>query len=196
MSHTRLEPASTFVPPALLGHQPPRPPSRGAVRTGDHLKGLRLKAAVLPYPKIYAKLARELFQTVHGQGVRVRVVNRTVPEFFTALKEGNVDLVLGRWYAHYPDADSFFFQLFDSKVGYLREFYSPPKVQRLIALGRKEKDPNLRRSIYLELEDMLSKNAVLLPLFHEQVYRFVRPGLKGLKFTFSYPTVAYESLSL
>jgi hypothetical protein len=41
----------------------------------------------------------------------------------------------------------------------------------------------------------VQKDALVMPLFHEQVYRFARPEVEGLDITFSTPpVVAYEKL--
>jgi hypothetical protein len=37
---------------------------------------------------------------------------------------------------------------------------------------------------------------MVLPLFHEQAYRFARPELQGLTVSFGIPTVAYDALRL
>jgi hypothetical protein len=38
------------------------------------------------------------------------------------------------------------------------------------------------------------REALLLPLFHEQVYHFSRPEVEGLSVSFGAPTVAYDEL--
>jgi ABC-type transport system substrate-binding protein len=188
-----VSPSTSMIPPALLGQQPAR--SRSAARAGSRLPGdLDLRAAVMPIPREYPRVARELFRVLRKAGVRVRTVNETVPDFFSALEEGTVDLLVGRWSASYPDADSFFHQLYDPRVGYLRKFYGNEELDRLVTMSRAEFDPAIRRSLFLEIENLLFRDAVLLPLFHERLSRFLRPELRGLKLSFSYPTVAYEEL--
>jgi hypothetical protein len=43
---------------------------------------------------------------------------------------------------------------------------------------------------------VIAREALLVTLFHEQVYRFVQPDVEGLSLGFSLPTVAYEKLSV
>ncbi len=38
--------------------------------------------------------------------------------------------------------------------------------------------------------------AIVLPLFHEQAYRFARPEVEGFELTFASPHVVYEKLGL
>ena len=101
-------------------------------------------------------------------------------------------MVIGRWLADYPDTDTFF-------QGLLRNAWAhvgSPDLDDLINRGRTETDPAARHALYQEIETILHRDAVLLPLFHEQVYRFARPELEGLAVSFTYPTVAYEMLQL
>jgi hypothetical protein len=41
-----------------------------------------------------------------------------------------------------------------------------------------------------------AREAILLPLFYERDYRFVRPEVEGLQLNISWPTVAYEKRSV
>jgi peptide/nickel transport system substrate-binding protein len=71
-----------------------------------------------------------------------------------------------------------------------------PEIDRLAARGRAEIDPRSRHSIYRQVEEIIARDALLIPLFHEQVYRFVQPDVEGLSLGFSSQTVAYEKLSI
>ena len=62
--------------------------------------------------------------------------------------------------------------------------------------GLAESDPGVRHAVYREVEEMIAREALLLPLFHDQLYRFGRPELEGLEISFSPPYVDYASLSL
>jgi hypothetical protein len=57
-------------------------------------------------------------------------------------------------------------------------------------------EPRDRHAIYRQVEEIVAREALLVPLFHEQSYRFGRPELEGLRVGFASPTVAYETLSL
>jgi ABC-type oligopeptide transport system substrate-binding subunit len=54
----------------------------------------------------------------------------------------------------------------------------------------------LRHDIYQEAEQFIARRALLLPLFHEQTYRFARPEIQDFEVSFSLQTVPYEKLSL
>ena len=106
-----------------------------------------------------------------------------------------VDFDLGRWIADFPDTDTFLHAL-HSAEGTWGSFCGTPEIDRLIERGRIETRPELRHEIYREAEEIIAKRALLLPLFHEQTYRFARPKVGGFEITFSLETVPYEELWL
>jgi ABC-type transport system substrate-binding protein len=69
-------------------------------------------------------------------------------------------------------------------------------MDRLCIRGRTETRPELRHDIYQEAEQLIARHAVLLPLFHEQTYRFARPEVQDFEVGFSIQTVPYEKLWL
>jgi ABC-type oligopeptide transport system substrate-binding subunit len=110
------------------------------------------------------------------------------------MKNASVDLVVARWSADYPDPDTFV-HIVQSHEGLHGRLCGSPEIDRLIQRGREETAPAVRHAIYRQIEEILAEQALLLPLFHEQVYRFSRPELAGLALSFGSATVAYEELS-
>jgi ABC-type oligopeptide transport system substrate-binding subunit len=100
-------------------------------------------------------------------------------------------MIIGRWLADYPDTDTFF-----SGLRYSWALVGSPDLDERINRGRTESDPAARHALYLELEAILRRDTILVPLFHEQVYRIARPELEGMTVSFTYPTLAYETLHL
>ena len=66
----------------------------------------------------------------------------------------------------------------------------------LFARGRSETFSSARHAIYRQIEEIIAREALLVPLFHEQVYRFSRPDVQGLSLSYWLPAVTYENLSL
>jgi len=70
-----------------------------------------------------------------------------------------------------------------------------PEIDRLTDEGRAETDPRTRHSLYRKVEDLIAKDALLLPLFHDQVYAFARPEVEGFdRVGQASPTIYYEEL--
>jgi peptide/nickel transport system substrate-binding protein len=143
----------------------------------------------------YAHLARELATAFAERGVRLRVVNKTMAEYEDAITRGTVDLAVGRWGADYPDADTFVYIL-HSTGGFLGRMCGSAEIDRLAERGREEAAPVQRHALYRQVEETLAREALLLPLFHEQAYRFAQPDVGGLNVSFGIPLVAYEELHL
>jgi len=116
-----------------------------------------------------------------------------MPEYLGAHARATADLYIGRWNADYPDADTFA-SIFQSDTGFLGRVCGSPEMDRLIARARTESIPSVRHALYRELEETLAREAVILPLFHEQAYRFGRPEIEGLSLGLGFPTVAMEEL--
>jgi ABC-type oligopeptide transport system substrate-binding subunit len=143
----------------------------------------------------YAALAREVSRFFREQRIIIRPVNKTMDEWREAVLQGSVDLVIGRWAADYPDADSFA-NILATKEGLLGQLCGSTEVDRLIVRGRSETSPAARHAVYRQIEEIIARDRLLLPLFHEQTYRFARPEVEGLALSYGGMTVDYASLGI
>jgi ABC-type transport system substrate-binding protein/serine/threonine protein kinase len=199
-------PASGLIPPGLLGYAPssgrPDVDSKGtaSAQSSDKTTSrdmVEVTALVHPtFESEYAALIKELNQIFREMGFSIRPLNKTMAEYVAMRRKHDMDLVIGRWASDYPDADTFVYGVMQTQEGFLGPFSGTPEIDELAERGRAEIDPRLRHSIYRQVEEIIARDALLLPLFHEQVYRFVQPEVEGLSLGFSLPTVAYEKLSV
>ena len=143
----------------------------------------------------YAGFFNELKSTLATLGIEFESVTKTNAEFLEVTHRGDADFFVGRWGADYPDADSFVYTL-NSHEGFLGRLCGGQELDRLIADGRVEPDPAARHTIYRRIEEKLAREAILLPLFFEKVYRFARPEVEGLELTYAHPNVHYENLRI
>ncbi|HKZ80866.1 MAG TPA: BREX system ATP-binding domain-containing protein [Pyrinomonadaceae bacterium] len=190
-------PAQGLIPPGLLGHDssltprtstglPPLPEQRSAE--------VELSAVLNPvFFGEFAAMSRAFANSLREQRVKLRVVNKTMEEWLDFCGKANVDLVVGRWAADYPDPDTFA-TILASKEGLLGQLCGSPELDRLIERGRAETSPTARHGIYRQIEELIARECLLLPLFHEQTYRFARPEVEGLSLSYSAPAVDYASL--
>ena len=144
----------------------------------------------------YVALLKELNEIFREMGFLIRPLNRTMAEYVEMRKKHDMDLVIGRWASDYPDADTFVYGVMQTAEGFMGHFCGCPEIDQLAERGRAEIDPRIRHSIYRQVEEVIARDALLVTLFHEQVYRFVQPDVEGLSLGFSLPTVAYEKLSV
>ncbi|HTR03412.1 MAG TPA: ABC transporter substrate-binding protein [Thermoanaerobaculia bacterium] len=185
-------PAHGLIPPGLLGYSAAGPAS-GARASGDSAasdssveatvsrESVDLVAAVHPiFFGEFSNYFRELGDAFRELGYRLRPANRTMAEYLKLSDAGNADLDVGRWTADYPDTDTFLYGCLHSSSGAYRNYLSSPELDRLAEQGRVETDPRVRHSIYRQAEDLLARDALMVPLFHDQVYCFARPEVEGL----------------
>ncbi|MHC4956210.1 MAG: ABC transporter substrate-binding protein [Planctomycetota bacterium] len=188
-------PASGLIPPGLLGHDPTARAS--AAHIGADAEPIELVAAV--HPLFHGKFAALWDAVLHAFkqiGVTVKTANTDVPGFVKAIEDASVDIIVGRWVGDYPDADSFMHGLLNSSEGFLGKLCGSDEINARIAAGRAELDPAARHATYRGIEEVISREGLMLPLFHEQIYRFARPEVEGLNVSYWVPAVRYEDLRI
>ncbi len=189
-------PAHGLIPPGLLGYETPRGTTGSGALPRILDEPIELTAVTNAiFTSRYLDLTTELLETMKRMGARVNLETVSPDELFHAQSSGSVDMVINAWVADYPDADSFARGLLHSEDGVLGAMLGSKQLDALVERGRIETDPSVRHGVYRQMEDLLIREAVLLPLFHPRNYRIARPELEGLAITsYTYPSVAYESL--
>ncbi|HEY3204104.1 MAG TPA: ABC transporter substrate-binding protein [Thermoanaerobaculia bacterium] len=196
-------PAHGLIPPGLLGYSAAGPGSSGkaflasdsSVEATVSRETVELAAAV--HPILFGEFSaflRELVEAFREIGFLIRPINKTMAEYLDLSNRGDADLDIGRWNADYPDADTFVHGVVHSEAGAFGRYLGEPELDRLAEQGRAETDPRIRHSIYRRVEELIARDALLLPLFHDQVYCFTRPEVEGLTALGQNPVVAYENL--
>lgn len=181
-------PAHGLIPPGLLGHSESSEPTYE--RTSRQTL-LALKAVILPaFQGSYRGLWENLEERLLQQGWDIE----THPLPPRQAVEKDSDLLAFRWVADYPDTDGFLGRLLHSEDGVLSDFIRHPEIDRLLLEGRRETDPSIRHNLYQQVEEVVAREVLIIPLFHEQMYRFLAPHLQGFRFALHMPEVHYEEL--
>jgi ABC-type transport system substrate-binding protein len=192
-------PAAGLIPPGLLGHDSSYTPrAQGEAVTGKEKQSGEIELTAVVNPVFfgeYAAFTREIARALREHSIKVRIVNKTMEEWLEAVAAGSVDCVLGRWVADFPDADTFASML-ASKGGLLGTVCGLPEIDRLIIRGRSETSPAARHAVYRQLEEIIVRERQILPLFHEQAYRFARPEIEGMALSYDALTLDYANLSI
>lgn len=195
-------PAERLISAGLLGHDPPSRRRGDGASSSSHaaaaaeLAGLELEMSVHPvfrgqYRQVWKSLRHHLGQA----GLVVRAEEGTLEQVLRQVQGGAVDLVAARRLAAYPDPDAFV-GIFHSREGLFGNLLCSQGLDRLIEKGRRETDPSIRHSIYREIEHLLRREELVIPLFDEQTYCFVQPEIRGLRLRLAWPKIAYEELYL
>lgn len=185
-------PAHSLIPPGLLGYEAKQ---RKNITEDSNFGTTELRVLIGGiYDGPYSSLAKELFATIENKGFRTKLDSRKLEQVDLNHLGSEVDLFLTRWFGDYPDPDTFFHGLLHSKEGFHGAISGTPEMDQLIMKGRSETRPQLRHNIYQEAEQYLVKHAILLPLFHEQTYRFANSAIEDFELTLAIQTVPYEKL--
>ncbi|MCP4653816.1 MAG: protein kinase [bacterium] len=188
-------PAHGIIPPGLLGYEADKRARERVPQIDKTVCSVRLRALHHPvFAGQYALFWERLCEAAGEAGLEIESECGSPAEVLRLAREAKADLVAYRWVADYPDTDGFIGNLLHSGEGSLAGIASAPEIDRLIERGRSETDPALRHIIYREIEETLEREALLIPLFHEQIYRFCHPGVRGFRFGVSTPEVLYEEL--
>jgi len=196
-------PANGLIPPGLLGYVSKprsRPQTSGQASSAHTVSREMIEVTAVANPIMFGEFGaftKELTQAFREMGYSIRVVNKTMAEYIEAgSTAARTDIIIGRWVADYPDADTFAQGVLHSREGVYGRYCGIPEIDALTERGRSEIDPRTRESIYREVEEIVAREALMIPLFHEQVYRFARPEVEGLALGFGQPSVQYENLSI
>ncbi|MHC4940725.1 MAG: ABC transporter substrate-binding protein [Planctomycetota bacterium] len=188
-------PAHGLIPPGLLGYDPSYSREPRTPRSGRTLAGVKLKTAIHPlFMGKYSAVRDRFLEVLADLGAEVEQVNEGIADYLHAADNRTVDFILGRWLGDFADTDSFVHGGLNSREGGFGRLSGTEEVDALAERGRAESDPGTRHSLYRQIEEIIARDALLIPLFHEQVYRFAQPNLDGLTVSFGAPTVDYANL--
>jgi len=85
------------------------------------------------------------------------------------------------WIADYPDPASFLTTLFHSGSPDNYTGYANPMVDALLDEAGVEADIDRRAALYLDAQQIIIDDGVLIPLYHGVSYMVVRPDVHGLE---------------
>jgi peptide/nickel transport system substrate-binding protein len=96
--------------------------------------------------------------------------------------KGKATFFRGSWIADYPDAESFlsvFYGNVPAPPNYTR--FRNAEFDSLYTLSLKETDQTKRFALYQALDRIVIEEAPIVPLYYDEVLRFVRTGVTGLE---------------
>ncbi len=96
--------------------------------------------------------------------------------------KGKATFFRGSWIADYPDAESFlsvFYGEVPAPPNYTR--FKNAEFDSLYTLSLKETDQTKRFALYQAMDRIVIEEAPIVPLYYDEVLRFVRKGVTGLE---------------
>lgn len=143
--------------------------------------------ATIPKPLIYGASGSlgVIMRGVYARDLQVQleVIAIDWPEYLQGLSARRYPAFEISWIADYPDPENFLAVLFGTGGGENYTGYRNPAVDRLLASAAVETDPGKRRQLYLDAQQLILNDAVVIPVSHSIDYTLVKPYVKGLVIT-------------
>lgn len=184
--------AETIVPPGVFGH---RPTGKGLafnveeakrlMAEAGHANGQGLPTLTLTHRegRVDIKLVAEAVATMLKQNLNMPVEVRAM-EWRAYLEDYNNSkhqIYHMRWAADFLDAQNFLSHMLTTNGPENRMGYSNPEYDRLCAAADRELDPEKRKALYAQAEDIVLQDAIWVPLFYQRDLELHAPGLSGMR---------------
>ncbi|HUR82923.1 MAG TPA: ABC transporter substrate-binding protein [Thermoanaerobaculia bacterium] len=137
-----------------------------------------------------------LIEDLAAIGIKVNVTMHSATEASAPRQErGHGLLYMANWYADFPDSDNFFFIFFHSDATSIRGlYYTRPDLDAKILEARRSNDVEHRASIYRSLNELVLREAPIVPMFHERLFVLHKPEVRGVRTSLVPPPVRYHDI--
>lgn len=196
--------AQSLLPPGLLGYDaglrgfsydPDR--ARDLLRKAGYGSGFTTEYRTWDTDEFNnSGLIPQMVEDFEAIGVHVNVTRHSPTDASAPrAQRGHGLIYCANWYADFPDSDNFFYIFFHSEASSIRGlYYHRPEVDAQIIEARRSNDVEKRRSIYRDLNQMVIREAVPIPLFHERLFVLHKPSIRGVRTSLVPPPVRYHDV--
>ncbi|MEG4234866.1 ABC transporter substrate-binding protein [Microcoleus sp. Pol11C3] len=125
--------------------------------------------------------------------MQVEINSVESPTLFQNIEKGIYPAVLVDWSADFFDADNYIQPFLDCATGSEAEgcskgqsqgqgsFYYSDRVNQLIDKERKETNPETRKALFAEIQDILGQDVPFIPLWQDKDYTFAQNSISGVR---------------
>jgi peptide/nickel transport system substrate-binding protein len=125
--------------------------------------------------------------------MQVEINSVESPTLFQNIEKGIYPAVLVDWYADFFDADNYIQPFLDCATGSVAggcekgasqgqgSFYYSDRVNQLIDKQRKEPNPQTRKALFAEIQDILGQDVPFIPLWQDKDYTFAQNSITGVR---------------
>ncbi len=187
--HGGQTPASSFLPPGLIGHQPKLGLKFNPTLAKQELELSGVgRTTVEPVDILTVNFEKNLYLTnyIQGQlkknlGLNVAIQQFDHKSFRAQLELFQFPIFLGSWSADFPDSDSFL-SVFLSTSGNNRVNWKNSDYDQKVLSGRVAQSAPARAQLYEEAQRiLLEKDVALVPLFYEPIMALVKSRVSGFE---------------
>lgn len=131
----------------------------------------------------YADIGKFVQSQVEAVGLKCKMEVMPPATMRSMRANGSLSFFRASWVADYPDAENYL-SLFTTAnfapAGPNYSHYSNPKYDALYAKAMACTDANERAAYYRQMDALMMEDAPILPLFYDEVLRFVNKRVEGL----------------
>lgn len=196
--------AQSLLPPGLLGydeklrgygHDPDR--ARALLRQAGFGSGFGIEYRTWDTDEFNnSGMVPLIVEDLEKVGIHVTVTRHSATDASAPrARQGHGLLYLANWYADIPDSDNFFYIFFHSEATSISGlFFHRPEIDAQILEARRSTDVEHRASVYRALDQMVIREAPIVPLFHERLFVLHRPDVRGVRTSLVPPPVRYPNV--
>ncbi len=196
--------AQSLLPPGLLGYDenlrgfeydPAK--ARDLMNRGGYAQGFNVEYRTWDTDEFNnSGLVPLMIEDLAAIGIRVHVTRHSATDASASRQQrGHGLLYRANWYADFPDPDNFFYIFFHSNATSVRGlYYNSPELDAQILEARRSNDVEHRASIYRSLNEMVIREAPIVPMFHERLFVIHKPEVRGVRTSLVPPPVRYHDV--
>ena len=178
-----------FVPKGLAGHlnnqfleyQPER--AVALVKSFEEQTGLKAKISLATDPN-YVDLCEYIQRELQKIGISIKIDVMPPSTLKQARSQGKLEMFRSNWIADYPDAENYL-SLFNSFIfspnGPNYTHYKNPTFDRMYRDALSLVSDSLRIAKYKSMDSLALSESPVVPLYYDQVIRFVQKNIKGME---------------
>jgi len=171
----------SFDSAAVIGYRYDPAKALQLLKEAGYPNGVGLPVIKLLTIPIYAEISSYIANELQQVGIKIQV--ETVQKSLLLEETAKSDALFfrGSWIADYPDAENFlsdFYGKNPAPPNYTR--YKNVAFDKLYELALEEKNDSLRYKLYQQADELMIKDAPVVPLWYDMVIHLLQPYVKNL----------------
>jgi peptide/nickel transport system substrate-binding protein len=173
----------SFDAEAVPGYYFDRDKARSLLDQAGYVRGQDMPPILLTTTADYLDLCEYIQHELAEIGITLDIEVNAGAAFRNLMANSKLEFFRGSWIADYPDAENYlalFYSRNFSPAGPNYTHYSNPVFDRLYEESMKTVNESERFALYQAMDRLIMEAAVVVPLYYDQVVRFIPAGLEGL----------------
>jgi len=170
----------SFDSAAVMGYRYDPAKALQLLKEAGYPNGIGLPVIKLLTIPVYAEFASYIASELQQVGIKIQVETIQKSLLLEETAKSGALFFRGSWIADYPDAENYlsvFYGKNPAPPNYTR--YKNSQFDKLYEAALSEKNDSLRYKIYQQADQLMMKDAPVVPLWYDKVIHFVQPNVKG-----------------